>query len=378
MLMSQDRILTTHTGSLPRPAALTELYVRRSRNETIDPAELDTLGKAAVQEVVAKQIAAGIDVGNNGEQQREAFFLYVRHRMSGFGGGWTRQAFADVAHYPAFGAWKAAARRREAIDQQHRRHARRRSATVRYLDRAAGRSRVRTISVPPSMTAQAGLRRTVHDRPLARHHRRARCATRGTTREDAYLAALGRRPAGGIRGDRRARLPVADRRPRPRDGAPSLLPGPPASATSSTSSNAWWQQSTPRSPTFRATGCACMPAGATTRARTTATWPCPRSCRRSARRRSAASCCRSPILATPHEYRLPEGPARSTTTRSSSPASSTTSQALSSTPKSSPTASKTSPELLGDPRRVQAGTDCGFDTSAGMGRVTEDVMWANR
>ena len=45
---------------------------------------------------VAKQIAAGIDVGNNGEQQREAFFLYVRHRMSGFGGGWTRKVFADV------------------------------------------------------------------------------------------------------------------------------------------------------------------------------------------------------------------------------------------------------------------------------------------
>ncbi|HEX5320448.1 MAG TPA: epoxyalkane--coenzyme M transferase, partial [Stellaceae bacterium] len=32
--------------------------------------------------------------------------------------------------------------------------------------------------------------------------------------------------------------------------------------------------------------------------------------------------------------------------------------------------------VVGDPRRVQAGTDCGFDTSAGMGRVTEDVMWA--
>jgi 5-methyltetrahydropteroyltriglutamate--homocysteine methyltransferase len=108
MLGSQDRILTTHTGSLPRPADLTALYVRRSRGEEIDPSVLDSVGKRAVREVVAKQIAAGVDVGNNGEQQREAFFLYVRHRMSGFGGGWTRKVFADVSHYPAFSAWKAA------------------------------------------------------------------------------------------------------------------------------------------------------------------------------------------------------------------------------------------------------------------------------
>lgn len=108
MLRSQDRILTTHTGSLPRPAELTEQYVRRARGDTVNPAQLDALGKAAVREIVARQIAAGVDVGNNGEQQREAFFLYVRHRMSGFGGGWTRRVFADVAHYPAFSAWKAA------------------------------------------------------------------------------------------------------------------------------------------------------------------------------------------------------------------------------------------------------------------------------
>ncbi len=108
MLTSANRILTTHTGSLPRPAELTALYVQRSRGEAIDLAVLDSVGKAAVQDIVAKQIAAGVDVGNNGEQQREAFFLYVRHRMSGFGGGWARRVFADVTHYPAFSAWKAA------------------------------------------------------------------------------------------------------------------------------------------------------------------------------------------------------------------------------------------------------------------------------
>src|SRR5487761_2362618 len=108
MLHSDTRILTTHTGSLPRPRHLTELYAARARGEAIDAAELAAEGRAAVAHVVAKQLEAGIDIGNNGEQQREAFFLYVRHRMSGFGGGWSRRVFADVARYPGYRAWKSA------------------------------------------------------------------------------------------------------------------------------------------------------------------------------------------------------------------------------------------------------------------------------
>src|SRR5580692_760333 len=104
MLRSDGRILTTHTGSLPRPAALTALYVQRSRGEDVDAAELDAMGKAAMADVVRKQFAAGIDVGNNGEQQREAFFLYVQRRMSGFGGGWTRRTMADITRYPGYAA----------------------------------------------------------------------------------------------------------------------------------------------------------------------------------------------------------------------------------------------------------------------------------
>ena len=100
MQWSTERILTTHTGSLPRPPELTRLYVERARGGTIDPAELDRLGKAALGRIVDKQIEAGIDIGNNGEQQREAFFLYVRHRMSGFGGSWQRWPRGDVERYP--------------------------------------------------------------------------------------------------------------------------------------------------------------------------------------------------------------------------------------------------------------------------------------
>jgi 5-methyltetrahydropteroyltriglutamate--homocysteine methyltransferase len=111
MLRSEHRILTTHTGSLPRPAALTELYARRAAGAAVDEAAIDSAGRAATRDVVRKQIAAGIDIGNNGEQMREAFFLYVRHRMSGFGGSWNRKPMADALRYPGFLAWGDSANR---------------------------------------------------------------------------------------------------------------------------------------------------------------------------------------------------------------------------------------------------------------------------
>ena len=86
MRRSEDRILTTHTGSLPRPPELTRLYVRRAQGESVDPAELERLGQTALRSVLRKQAEAEVDIGNNGEQQREGFFLHIRHRMSGFGG----------------------------------------------------------------------------------------------------------------------------------------------------------------------------------------------------------------------------------------------------------------------------------------------------
>ena len=102
MRRSNDRILTTHTGSLPRPPALTRLYARRVRGEAVDAMEIERAGLAALQGIVPKQIEAGIDIGNNGEQQREGFFLHVRHRMTGFGGSWKRWPRADVEDYPVF------------------------------------------------------------------------------------------------------------------------------------------------------------------------------------------------------------------------------------------------------------------------------------
>ncbi|HET7886343.1 MAG TPA: cobalamin-independent methionine synthase II family protein [Bradyrhizobium sp.] len=102
MQRSNDRILTTHTGSLPRPPALTKLYAMRSRGEAVDASEIERAGHASMLEIVSRQIEAGIDIGNNGEQQREGFFLHVRHRMTGFGGSWKRWPRADVEGYPVF------------------------------------------------------------------------------------------------------------------------------------------------------------------------------------------------------------------------------------------------------------------------------------
>src|SRR5580692_6063181 len=102
MQWSTERILTTHTGSLPRPPELTRLYVRRAQGESVDTAELDNLGRAALRGIVRKQAEASVDIGNNGEQQREGFFLHIRHRMSGFGGSWQRRTRADALRYPIF------------------------------------------------------------------------------------------------------------------------------------------------------------------------------------------------------------------------------------------------------------------------------------
>ncbi len=102
MLRSEERFLTTHAGSLPRPRALAELHGRRSRGEDVDAAELQREVREATAEVVAAQVAAGIDVGNDGEQARESFVTYVQHRMTGFGGTSQRPLMRDLLDHPDF------------------------------------------------------------------------------------------------------------------------------------------------------------------------------------------------------------------------------------------------------------------------------------
>jgi 5-methyltetrahydropteroyltriglutamate--homocysteine methyltransferase len=102
MRRSETRILTTHAGSFPRSDALTQAFIRQSRGEVVDATEFETLVDASVRHVLEQQRAAGIDVGNDGEQSRESFFTYVRHRLTGFGDQSDRPIMRDLVRYPSF------------------------------------------------------------------------------------------------------------------------------------------------------------------------------------------------------------------------------------------------------------------------------------
>jgi 5-methyltetrahydropteroyltriglutamate--homocysteine methyltransferase len=101
---SEQRILTTHVGSLPRPSALRDLLVRQDRGEAVDDAALAREAEAAVRHVVRRQLEAGIDVGNDGEQPRVGFSTYPATRMRGFGGASTRRLSRDQIDHPDYAA----------------------------------------------------------------------------------------------------------------------------------------------------------------------------------------------------------------------------------------------------------------------------------
>jgi 5-methyltetrahydropteroyltriglutamate--homocysteine methyltransferase len=100
MLTSRDRILTTHVGSLPRNEVLTDLLIRREAGETIPGATMAAEMDRAVRSVVDAQVAAGVDIGNDGEQQRVGFQTYIPERMSGFGGASKRKVGKDFQEVP--------------------------------------------------------------------------------------------------------------------------------------------------------------------------------------------------------------------------------------------------------------------------------------
>ena len=86
MRRSTDKILTTHTGSLPRPAKVVELLLAEKGQAGANRAALDAAVDEAVAGVVKKQIEAGIDVINDGEQGRTDYTVHVLDRLTGFEG----------------------------------------------------------------------------------------------------------------------------------------------------------------------------------------------------------------------------------------------------------------------------------------------------
>jgi 5-methyltetrahydropteroyltriglutamate--homocysteine methyltransferase len=83
MKTSKDRILTTHTGSLPRPKQLVDLILEREQGHAVDAAAFEAEIAKAVDDIVAQQRAAGIDVVSDGEMSKPSYTTYIRHRVSG-------------------------------------------------------------------------------------------------------------------------------------------------------------------------------------------------------------------------------------------------------------------------------------------------------
>ncbi len=86
MKTSTDRILTTHTGSLPRPPAVVELMLAEWKSPGPKKAALAEAVAGAVTEAVGKQVAAGLDIINDGEQGRPDYTVHVKDRLTGFEG----------------------------------------------------------------------------------------------------------------------------------------------------------------------------------------------------------------------------------------------------------------------------------------------------
>jgi 5-methyltetrahydropteroyltriglutamate--homocysteine methyltransferase len=99
---SEDRILVTHVGSLPRGEALNDLLIRSELGEGVDRGTLDSAIAGRVAHVFQQQLDAGIDIANDGEQGRVGFQTYVADRMSGFGGESNRRRPREFSDFPMF------------------------------------------------------------------------------------------------------------------------------------------------------------------------------------------------------------------------------------------------------------------------------------
>ncbi|MDE0242665.1 MAG: cobalamin-independent methionine synthase II family protein [bacterium] len=100
MRTSSDRILTTHVGSLPRSAAVTDVVFGREQGE--EAPDGDQVITAAVDDVVARQVASGVDVVSDGEMSKISYATYIKDRITGFDGDSDREPPRDLEEFPGF------------------------------------------------------------------------------------------------------------------------------------------------------------------------------------------------------------------------------------------------------------------------------------
>ena len=92
--------LTTHVGSLPRPDDLMQIMWAREDGIPVDKPAVDERVREAVEEIVARQIKAGIDIVNDGEMPKPSYATYVKDRLNGFGGTGNTFVFQDIEAFP--------------------------------------------------------------------------------------------------------------------------------------------------------------------------------------------------------------------------------------------------------------------------------------
>jgi 5-methyltetrahydropteroyltriglutamate--homocysteine methyltransferase len=97
---STDRMLTTHTGSLPRPKDLLALLQEREEGRLRGEAALHDRTRSAVLDIVRKQAETGLSVINDGEQGRADYTIYVKDRLTGFSGESTPWPNTDAEEFP--------------------------------------------------------------------------------------------------------------------------------------------------------------------------------------------------------------------------------------------------------------------------------------
>ena len=165
MIFSRDRILTTHVGSLPRNEKLSDLLMAQEEGKDFDPKVLAAEMDKAVRHVVDKQMEAGIDIGNDGEQRRIGFQTYVPQRMTGFAGVSKRRRGREFEEFPELVAYLMRRFPNPAKSQQGAPEA---QADIKYKDMKPINEEIARLQQDRRRARR--IFRAVHDRALARHH----------------------------------------------------------------------------------------------------------------------------------------------------------------------------------------------------------------
>jgi len=102
MQLSTNRILTTHVGSLPRSQEVVDLLFAQDRGENYDDRKFEEAMRRGVEDIVKRQVEAGVDIVSDGETSKISYATYIRHRLTGFEGDSPRPTPQDLDDYPEY------------------------------------------------------------------------------------------------------------------------------------------------------------------------------------------------------------------------------------------------------------------------------------